>query len=263
MEEGLRITPELIEEYLQARQADGLTEKTIQSYRWRLFKAYSLLPEEDKTIYRGTIRSLGEGYRERGFSVQATNGLLSALDNLVFWCQHPELQACERLEKESVIQPEITRAEYLRLLSAAKMLGKERDYLIIKIIALTGVSVSELISMTVENVERGWVKCGEELHRIPTALKQELLSYVKRNGIHNGPLFPGNSKGSLHRSRVTTTINSLAVPAHVDEGKCNPRCLRRLYQETQSQLREMAQALVDQSQERMIESEQRVYGWGA
>ena len=133
-----------------------------------------------------------------------------------------------------------------------------RPYLIIKAIVLTGVSVSELLSMTVENVERGWVKCGEELHKIPIALKQELLSHAKRNGIYNGPLFPGNSKGSLHRSRVTTTINRLAGPAHVDEDKCNPPCLRRLYQETQSQLREMAQALVDQSQERMIEGEQRV-----
>ena len=193
----------------------------------------------------------------------AANGLLSALDCFVLWCQHPELQARERLEKESVIQPEITRAEYLRLLSAAKMEGKERNYLIIKTIVLTGVNVSELVAMTVENAERGWVKCGEEIHRIPTALKQELLSYAKRNGIHSGLLFPGDSKGRLCRSGVTKALNSLAEPAHVGEDKCNPRCLRRLYQETQIQLREMAQALVDQSQERMIENEQRVYGWGA
>ena len=54
-----------------------------------------------------------------------------------------------------------------------------RPYLIIKAIVLTGVSVSELLSMTVENVERGWVKCGEELHRIPIALKQELFAKLE------------------------------------------------------------------------------------
>ena len=89
------------------------------------------------------------------------------------------------------------------------------------------------------------------------------MGCARRNGILNGPLFPDNSNGSLCRSRVTTTINSLAEPVCVSEDKCNPRCLLRLYQETQTQLREMSQAMAEQSRERMIESEQGVYGWGA
>lgn len=246
METGLRITPEIIEEYLQARLEDGLTEETIQTYRGKLNKVYEFLPENDKTIYRGTIKSLAETLRENGFSAQATNVMLSTMDYFVLWCQRPELQARVRLETDPVVQPEITRAEYLRLLAAAKALGKERDYLIIKTIVLTGVRAAELVAMTVENAERGWVKCGEEIHRIPEALRRELLGYAKRNGILSGPLFRGNGEGGMCRSGVTRALNSLAGPAQVDEAKCNPRCLRRLYQDTQTQLRKMAQVLVDQ-----------------
>ena len=181
----------------------------------------------------------------------------------MIWCQRPEFQACVRLEKERVIQPELTRAEYLRLLSAAKTAGKERDYLIIKTIALTGVRAAELVAMTVEDVERGRVTNGEENRRIPTVLRQELLDYAARNGILSGPLFRGNRETGMCRSRVTLALNSLAGPARVDEKKCNPRCLRRLYQQTQEQYQEMAQTIVDQARERMLENEQRVYGWGA
>lgn len=263
MEERLCMTPELIEKYLQARRSDGLTEETIQNYRGKLNKVYNFLPEGSKTIYRGTIRSLAGTSLEHGFSTQATNVLLAAADGFVIWCGHPELQAFMRLERDPVIQPELTRTEYLRLLSAAKSAGKERDYLIIKTIVLTGVRAAELVAMTVEEAERGWVTNGEENRRIPAPLKQELLSFAKRNGILSGPLFRGNRETCMCRSSVTLALNSLSDIAQVDEKKCNPRCLRRLYQQTQEQYQEMAQTIVDQARERMLENEQRVYGWGA
>ena len=68
MEEGLHITPELIENYLQARRSDGLAEETIQTYREKLYKVYDVLPDDSKTIYRGTIKSLAGTIRESGFS---------------------------------------------------------------------------------------------------------------------------------------------------------------------------------------------------
>ena len=66
---------------------------------------------------------LVDSFRDQGWSNQAINVLLSAADNFVTWCEHPELQANVRLEREQTIQPEMSRAEYLRLLSAAKLMG--------------------------------------------------------------------------------------------------------------------------------------------
>lgn len=45
--------------------------------------------------------------------------------------------------------------EYLRLLQAARILEKERTYLLVKIFALAGIRVGELPQVTVERVRAG------------------------------------------------------------------------------------------------------------
>ena len=258
---GLQMTPERIEEYLQARQGDGLTENTLQTYRAKLNRIYEALPADDKTIYRGTIQALTDRFSEQGFSNQALNVLLATADSFVLWCERPELQASVRLDRGPTVQPELTRAEYLRLLSAAKTLDKEREYLIIKTIVLTGVTVSEVIALTVEAAQRGWLATGEETRRIPDVLRQELLRYARRNGLASGMLFRSAGGTSISRTYVTRAINSFAEPARVEESKCNPRCLRRLYQETQAKHRQMLLALIDQAEDRQLNDEQRIRGW--
>lgn len=60
-----------------------------------------------------------------------------------------------RLVSEPAVQPELTRAEYLRLLQAARALEKERAYLLVKVFALLGIRVGELPQVTVEQVKAG------------------------------------------------------------------------------------------------------------
>ena len=51
------------------------------------------------------------------------------------------------------VQPELTRAEYLRLLKAAKLKKSERTYFIIKTICCGGVHVQEIPELTLEAVQ--------------------------------------------------------------------------------------------------------------
>lgn len=258
--DGLQMTVELLQEYLAACRAKGLSENTLSTYRARLTQFYALLPE-DKTIRRGTIQTVAEQMRRTGYSVPASNLLLSAADGFVLWCDHPELQSAKRLEAEETVQPEITRAEYQRLLSAAKRADRERDYLLIKTIALTGVNLQELTALTLQDVERGWLTVNHgEMRRIPTALRGELKAFAGRIGA-TGTLFQTGKGTPLNRVAVTNAVKSLSKPARVDEEKCNPRCLRKLWQDTQAHFVEMMQTLVDQAQERLIETEQRATGW--
>ena len=259
-EQGLTISQDKIDEYLLARKASGLSDNTIQSYRVKLNLIYNSLPADDKAIYPDSINSIVNTLHEQGYSNQALNVLLAVADGYVTYYKRPDLQSLSRMGREEQTQPEITRTEYLRLLSTAKILDKEREYLIIKVIVLTGLSVSELIAITVEDVQSGWLVSGDEKRRIPDSLKSELMQYTKRNGINSGILFRNNGDASISRTWATKMISALAKPARVDEKKCNPRCLRRLYQDTQNQLREKIQSLVDQAYERVIEREQRVSG---
>ena len=149
--DGLVVTQKDIEEYLNQRS--GLTENTRSTYRARLNQLYDLLPQ-DKTIHRGTIKSIGETLLQRRYSKQAVNIVLAAADGFVVWSGHPEFQAVARYAQDDLPQPELTRTEYQRLLMAAKRLNREREYLLIKTIVLTGSNLPELMALTAEDVKK-------------------------------------------------------------------------------------------------------------
>ena len=61
---------------------------------------------------------------------------------------HREWQMGDFHRDKGNIQPELSRTEYLRLLSAAKHLGKEKAYLLIKTLGGAGMRVQELPQLT-------------------------------------------------------------------------------------------------------------------
>ncbi|MBQ7278947.1 MAG: hypothetical protein IJR17_07125 [Clostridia bacterium] len=255
--EGLLVTRNTIEEYLNARPA--LTENTRSTYRARLNQLYDLLPQ-DKIIRRGTIQSTGELLLQRGYSKKAVNVVLAVADGFVVWSGHPEFQAVTRYEPEDTPQPLLSRSEYQRLLMAARRLGRERDYLLIKTIALTGANLPEVLSLDGRSLAAGTLCVSGEPRPIPRPLQEELTSYARR---HPSPdaVFQSHRGAPLSRVAVTQAIKSLAGEARVEESKCNPRCLRKLYLDTQAHYRTMVQTLMDQTAARQLESEQRLIGW--
>lgn len=53
----------------------------------------------------------------------------------------------------------------------------------------------------------------------------------------------------------------LAREARVSPEKCSPRSLRKLYQETQAGFRAEADRMVEEAEDRLLESEQAAIGW--
>ena len=56
-------------------------------------------------------------------------------------------------------------------------------------------------------------------------------------------------------------IRALSQTARVAEEKCNPRCLRKLYQATQAEIDRSVRLLAEQAYERMLDTEQLAAGW--
>ena len=65
----------------------------------------------------------------------------------------------------------------------------------------------------------------------------------------------------LARAHVNACIHELCYDARVDDEKGNPRCLRKLYQETRQDIERNMQLLMDQAYDRLIETEQCTVGW--
>ena len=142
--------------------------------------------------------------------------------------------------------------------------GNERAYLLTKVFACTGITVRELQYLTVETVRAGIAdvpSCGGTRVKIPECLRLELEDYASSQGVQTGPVFVTRNGQNMSRTSVTDHIQRLATAAHIDPGKGNPRCLRKLYLITREQIRLSLMPLAEQAHEQMIDTEQFAIGW--
>lgn len=260
---GVPMTREQIEDYVAHRQGEDRTSESIQKYARDLDALYRFLPEE-KRIYPETLSQwrgslLGEGYAPR-----TVNSMVSVANSFLKWLGHRELQLTGQLNI-AYDQPELTRNEYLRLLSAARHLNKERTYLLVKVFTTVNITVLELPRLTVEAVRGDQVEFTANgvryLAAIPSCLRDELLDYARRSCIASGPIFVTRTGKPLGRTAVTAYIQSLAQTARVAPEKCNPRCLHKLYQSTMDGIEAAVRVLAEQSHERLLKQEQLLVGW--
>ena len=100
---------------------------------------------------------------------------ISAVNNFLGYLNCWEFQMIQTLEVTDKPQPELTRNEYLRMLQAANLLGKEKTYFLIKVFAVMGIAVQELPLITVEALRnRSIIRTGNQnVIRIPNCLREE------------------------------------------------------------------------------------------
>ena len=144
---GLRLTQEDLEAYVDSLKRKGRVEGTLQTYRRNLEFLYQDLPP-DKTVWPGTLAKWQQQLLSKEYSSRTVNTRMSIANGLVDFLGRRDLQYVGFLETDDV-QPELTRTEYLRLLTTARALDKERLYLLVKLFGCTGIPVQELPRVTV------------------------------------------------------------------------------------------------------------------
>lgn len=251
--------------YLADLQSRGRTSDTIQTYRRNLLMFFGALPKDGR-LDRVALARWRDAMVEQGYTPRTVNVQLAAANGFLEYLGLRDYQLSIRLKPAAdEVQPELTRTEYLRLLSTARTLGKERTYFMVKVFAILGLTIHDLPKLTVEAVHEGMLVTSanhsRQLIQIPNCLQRELLGYIRREGIRTGPVFITRSGAILRRTAVTGYIQQLAKDARVAPEKCNPRCLRKLYQSTRDGIRQNVAFLVDQAHERLLEQEQLTIGW--
>ena len=128
---------------------------------------------------------------------------------------------------------ELSKAEYIRLLNAARSNGNERLYLVLQTICSTGIRVSELRYITVEAAKTGQAiisnKGKTRTVFIPKKLNPLLLSFAKGRGIISGSIFITRTGKPLDRSNIWDEMKQLCDTAAVDASKVYPHNLRSLF----------------------------------
>ena len=262
------ISPETIDAFLAYLSEKGRGEASLRSYRRILTELYRYLPE-DKCIGEETGPAWKAFLERQGLQPATVNNRMSVWNSFLLYLGHREWQLGDFNREAETAQPELSRTEYLRLLSAAKHMGKEKSYLLIKTLGGAGMRIQELPQLTVEAVRQGAVELAyhnsrqRRVLKLPEGLRRELLDYAEREGIRKGPVFGSSEGAPMARSNVNYFISMVSHDAQVEEEKATPRCLWKMYQETCRKIQDNVAVLIEQSYQRMLDEEQKVMGWRA
>ncbi|ERJ01231.1 MULTISPECIES: tyrosine-type recombinase/integrase [Eubacteriales] len=231
---GRILTSEAIDCFKKYLREEEKSENTIEKYLRdvRAFAAYlksAEITKEAVIAYKNKL--LSENY-----AVRSINSMLASLNNLFVFLGWADCRVKSIKVQRQIYCPEekeLTKAEYMRLVSTAKQKGNERLNLILQTICGTGIRVSELQYITVEAVE-----CGEVVVSlkgkirsvfIVKELKKKLLRYAAEQKIKNGVIFVTRTGKPISRTNIWREMKGLCEQAGVNPQKVFPHNLRHLF----------------------------------
>ncbi len=260
-DEFVVLTQNLIDQFINNLAACGRQSQTIQAYQHNVQEFFDFLPN-GKKVTKEVLGNWRETLKENGYLINTVNTKMVAVNGLLRYCGAKELCVShERVKKEETL-PELARSEYLQLLSVVYRMGKEREYLLIKVFACTGLNISELQCLTVDSLKDGVVLQSDGKEKIiPDSLRFELLHYANHQKIKEGSLFITRSGKRMDRSNITNAIRRLAEKAGLEPERCNPRALQRMYQTTHEEIIENLEPYYVKSYDKLLNMEKSLMEW--
>ena len=231
-----KITPDLIEKFknylIEEEKASATLEKYMRDIK--AFFEWTRGSEFDKQKILEYKRYLIDK-----FAPASVNSILSSLNSFFEFNNWYGLKVkMLKIQKQIFAQKdkELSKAEYLRLLEAAKAKKNERLYLLMQTICASGIRVSELQYITVEAVKsrKASINCKGKMRIVllPKELCGMLAEYAKNQEIISGPLFVTKTGKPLDRSSIWKMMKALCESARVSEAKVFPHNLRHLFART-------------------------------
>lgn len=229
----------------EEEKSDNTVEKYMRDIRY--FRKWLGDKQADKSVVLQYKKELCERYAPK-----SVNSMLSSLNALFAFMNWHELKVRTlKIQRRIFADPskELTKAEYEKLLTAAKDKKNKRLYYLMQTIASTGLRVSEIKYVTVNAVKSGQavINCKGKIRQIflPKKLCKMLKEYIRKHGIKNGSVFVSKSGRPLERSNIWKMLKDLCETADVSKYKVFPHNFRHLFARTYYSLQKDIVRLAD------------------
>lgn len=224
---------ERVKQYIEYLEQEEKSEATRRQYKRDI--QYFLSFAKEQVLTRELVLRYKEELQTK-YSAGSVNVKLAALNGFFSHLGREDLRVKRlRVQKRPFIprEKELTKAEYLRLLEAAKQKKNEKLRLLLETICGTGIRVSELKYITAEAVEQGEalvrLKGKIRVVLISGKLRKALKEYLRRRKIMSGPVFATKHGNPLDRSNIWKMMKALCKDAGVARQKVFPHNLRHLF----------------------------------
>lgn len=186
------------------------------------------------------------------FAPASVNSVLSSLNGYFNYIERYDLKVKNLKVQRQIFcksEKELSKAEYERLLKAAKCKKNERLYLIMQTICATGIRVSELRYIDVNSVKSGQVqvklKGKIRMVILPRELCAILKKYIREKHITSGSVFVTRNGQPVDRHSIWKSMKQLCETAGVSKEKVFPHNLRHLFARTYYSLQKDIVRLAD------------------
>lgn len=231
------LTQRNIEQFYTWLQTEEKSRNTIEKYIRDVTAFVSFLAGAEVT--KETVIAYKNKLISENYAVRSINSMLASINSLLAFLGWTECRVKSiKLQRQVYCseEKELTKAEYTRLVNAAKQKGNERLNLLIQTICCTGIRVSELQFITVEAVKNSEatvsLKGKTRTVFIIKNLKHKLLRYAAEQKIESGMIFITRSGKPMSRTNIWREMKNLCVKANVNPNKVFPHNLRHLFART-------------------------------
>ena len=224
---------ESVKQYIAYLEQEEKSEATRRQYKRDILHFLGFAGGQELT------RELVLRYKEElqtKHRASSTNVKLAALNGFFTFLGRDDLRVKRlRVQKRPFLprEKELTKAEYYRLLEAAKHRKNEKLRLLLETICGTGIRVSELKYITAEAVYQGEavirLKGKIRIVLISGKLKKALKKYLKKRKILSGSVFITKNGNPLDRSNIWKMMKALCKDAGVASQNVFPHNLRHLF----------------------------------
>lgn len=234
---GRILTSEATQTFKKYLREEEKSENTIEKYirDVRAFMAFT----DGNEITKDTVIAYKNKLLSENYAVRSINSMLASLNSLFAFLGWSDCRVKSIKFQRQIYcseDKELTKAEYTRLVNAAKQKGNGRLNLVLQTICGTGIRVSELQYITVEAVKSGEavvsLKGKTRTVFIVKELRQKLLHYAKFQNICTGVIFVTRSGRPMSRTNIWREMKNLCEQAGVNPQKVFPHNLRHLFART-------------------------------
>ena len=231
-----KITDKAIEKFKEYLTDEEKSKATVEKYVHDLTSFSAWLGSAE--LGKAKVLEYKE-YIMKKYAPASVNGVLSSLNSFFCFIGEYGLKVKNlRIQKQIFAkdEKELSKAEYNRLLTAAKSKGNRKLFLLMQTICATGIRVSELRCISAESLKDGRAEVNMKgklrIIIIPKELCKMLKKYASEQKITSGSIFVTKTGKPLDRTNIWKMMKALCESANVEREKVFPHNLRHLFART-------------------------------
>ena len=225
-----------LDEWIEEQKYQEYSENTLKQYKANVLKFLNWLEDEDKVVtkdvtmkYKTYLLNLNPKPK-----TSSINTWIIELNKYFKWLGLNDLTLLKINSQIKTSNEEVlTIQDYKRLLRFAKRKDNLKIYYIMKVLAMTGIRISELNFFTVESIKSNYIQAfnkGKERYIIVRQdLSRELRKYCRENKIKTGPIFKGEKQEKIIASTIWRQMKKIAGAARVNKKKVHAHSFRHLF----------------------------------